>query len=95
MKKYVVIHGIKIPIIIKDIKDNHGEYSSDNKTITIDEAAEVNTTATLLHEILHAILDISGTGELLKLKEEEAIVKSIENGLVPLIKSGFFDKDTK
>lgn len=40
----------------------------------------------LLHEIIHAILWISGHSSGLTHKQEESIVRALENGLKPLIK---------
>ena len=41
---------------------------------------------TLLHEVIHAILHISGHSELLEDKEEESLVVLLENGLSKLYK---------
>jgi hypothetical protein len=39
---------------------------------------------TLLHEVLHSILYVSGVAELLEGNLEEAIVIALENGLSPI-----------
>ena len=41
---------------------------------------------TLLHEIIHAVLHMSGQSEILKDSTEEAIVVALENGLSQLYK---------
>ncbi len=40
---------------------------------------------TLLHEILHAVLELSGQNQSLRDKQEEAIVRALENGLYGLV----------
>lgn len=45
---------------------------------------------TLLHEVLHAILHVSGTSNLLPGGTEEAVVTALEHGLWPLMQSGLF-----
>ena len=79
-------------------KDDHGEtvildrkiYLNPVKNKTHDEMA-----ATLLHEVLHAILGVSGQDKFINKKIEEGLVTALENGLYPLIKQGLFNVDKK
>jgi Zn-dependent peptidase ImmA (M78 family) len=77
----VKICGKRIKIKIKDIDSNHGEYVHDEATIYLsnDPRHEKDQWASLLHEIIHAVLTISGVSEVLGIEKEEAVCRSIEN----------------
>ena len=64
------------------------------KDFTIQISSTENKTpeqmeATLLHEVIHAVLGVSGLTELIDDKTEEALVVSLENGLKELYKRNF------
>jgi ssRNA-specific RNase YbeY (16S rRNA maturation enzyme) len=64
-----------------------GNMTFDDRTITIDtKLVGKQLEDTLLHEIIHAILHISGLAFLLDDKSEEAVVRALEHGLSPLVK---------
>ena len=90
MKKWnsVVILGVDIPIVYKDLGDGmYGEYSYARRTIYMNTNRKAHWShSVLLHEIIHAILDISAITIILPKKWEEMIVCAIENGLKPLIR---------
>ena len=69
-----------------DHQDNHlGETDGAGRVIKIKKGmAEEVTKATLMHEIVHAIIYVTGHTEMLKHKHEEAIVLAIEHGLSQL-----------
>ena len=46
--------------------------------------------STFLHEVIHAILGVSGQDSLIKEDHEEGLVTALEHGLYPLIKQGVF-----
>jgi len=74
---------VQVKKIDKD--DSMGECEPLQRTIKIkaglnDEMFE----STLLHEVIHAILTITGQAEYLKHEQEEAIVLALEHGLGPL-----------
>lgn len=77
-------------------KDDHGEtniidrriYLNPIKNKTHDEMA-----STLLHEVIHAILGVSGQDKFINEEHEEGLVTVLEHGLYPLIKQGIFTKE--
>lgn len=83
----VKVLGKRIKIKIKELEDSdHGGYSHDDKTIYLsdDEDQMKDRWATLLHEMVHACLTISGVSEVLGIDREEAVCRAIEN-LAPLL----------
>lgn len=93
----VDILGVPFTVIrstkkMPDEKD-HGE------TVVLDRRIYLNPTvnktpdemaSTLLHEVIHAILGISGQDQLFKEDQEEGVVTALEHGLYPLIQRGVF-----
>lgn len=62
--------------------DYYGWFDSANMRIFINPKESLNIQeSTLFHECLHAALFISGTKHLLKGKEEETVVRSLESML--------------
>ena len=59
--------------------DEHGQCDCEKKIIKLNCDAPP---ATLLHELLHAILFESGLSFVLEDRTEEAVVRAIEHGLV-------------
>lgn len=83
----IVIFGKTVSIIEKENFANFGESNLDDLVITIrkdldDKAFET----TLLHEVIHVMLHISGWNELLEDNKEESLVRMLEHGLVDIVK---------
>ncbi len=75
-------HKIKVKTVAKLVdgsQDLFGAYNGETKTIYL--LKHPDWKSTLLHEILHATLHITGAGEGLTLTKEETIVVAIENSL--------------
>lgn len=86
LPKSVTMFGYRIKIVQKDI-DEHGLCDWDSKVITLRDSDPTDIQqATLFHELLHMALALGGTKYLLSDKEEEAVVRTLENGLWPLLK---------
>lgn len=85
--KKIWVFGVPVAIKwdIKDTEDLLGEMVSENNgqhTIRLNPNMDDHTAElTLFHEMIHAALRISGTSYLLPMNMEEAIVRSIENGI--------------
>lgn len=80
-----------------DAKDDFGETFPDEQRIAVNvekHKSESGVEQTMLHELIHATLYVSGHSEQLDSKQEEAIVRALENGLYPaivrLVKMGYF-----
>lgn len=83
--KHLTIGGQKIKVLVKkDLKADdggvaYGLYCYGDRTIELNaENDQSQQLPTLLHEAVHAALKISGVGELLDPKLEEAICVAIE-----------------
>lgn len=72
-----------VPYLEDDCEELLGAFNSELKTIYL--VKNCNWKAILLHEILHAILHYSASGEGLSMSKEESIVLSLEHGLVPIL----------
>ena len=81
----ISILGQEIKIVYKDILDDNccGLFHPD--TMDIEIKKDKYWRSTLIHEIIHAILCISGATELVTDKIEEALVCAIESGLKDII----------
>ena len=79
------------------LPDAAGAYTPDTRTIWLDyNHPDPVMVSTLFHELLHAVLDITGHSARLDADTEEALVTAIENGLGPLVGLRGVDiKDTK
>lgn len=74
---------------VKRLKGGLGETRNDKRVILIKECSEAEMEATLFHEIIHAVLFISGLSFVIDPDQEgaeEAVVRALEHGLMPLIK---------
>jgi len=93
----VDILGVQFSVIqsTKKMPDatDHGE------TVVVERRIYLNPTvnktpddmaSTFLHEVIHAILGVSGQDSLIKEDHEEGLVTALEHGLYPLIKQGVF-----
>lgn len=80
----------KVPSIPSDEDEIiHGTTEGPKYRITV--ALEAHPTeealeATLMHEVVHAVLHMAGLSNLLDDKQEEALAVAIEHGLFPLYK---------
>ena len=87
----VVVFGYKFKIKYLTLADNHGETNLDTKEIYIDsKVVGDNLKNTILHEVIHAILLISGQSFHLAHEYEEALVRTLEHGLAPLVTMNMF-----
>lgn len=82
-----------------DSKDELGETLVDAQRITINSPLikqPDRVERTVLHEILHAVLFASGQEVHFDEKQEESIVRALENGMYPvlceLVELGYFRK---
>jgi len=60
-----------------------GAFVYDTKTIFLERGCDWRTV--LLHEVIHAILKLSGTSAGLSHDKEESIVEALEHGLSPIV----------
>lgn len=87
MKNFkIVLGGHKIPVeFVTELKDGDlGEFCPDTLTIRL---AEDNPQwkMTLIHEVCHAFLEISGWVEKFDLRDEEHFCKNFEYFFAPLV----------
>lgn len=85
--KSVVILGIPFEIIYKALpqKDekNYGEcHVMDRKIVVHDKLEGEILEGTILHEVCHGILNLSGAAEFMSEEQEEAAVLALETGLI-------------
>jgi hypothetical protein len=84
-RRFVDILGVRVKIkyTSKDMYDGdtelHGAFCPSTMTIFVSTQSDIS--ATILHEICHGILAISGVGSMINMKTEEAIVSALESGL--------------
>lgn len=81
--KSLVIGGKRVKVVMKDelrSDEGHGAFGlfSDGLIEISKETPQDEMVATLLHECIHAALAISGVGEILDNKVEEAICRAVE-----------------
>lgn len=81
--KFLVIGGKKVRVVVKDVlRADDGEEAfglfSDGLIELSRETPADEQVATLLHECIHAALAISGVGEILDGKVEEAVCRAVE-----------------
>jgi hypothetical protein len=89
--KHIMILGYKFTVVLATDFDTETWGESDALARSIRVCATKNKTQaqvdmTLLHEVLHMILSVSGVSNLLNNQLEEGLVVSLENGLAPLVK---------
>lgn len=80
----LVILGEEFQVLKAKMKDAVGDTQPGHRKIRIDcsqHDSQDEVDSTLLHETIHAILHIAGVSNLIKEKEEEAIVVALEHGL--------------
>ena len=82
----VEIFGKTITIDLTNLDDLHGDYDADKLVIRLDIKQDVDSQfKTLIHECIHAALDIGGLRHMLSGKVEEAVTRCIENGLADIL----------
>ena len=85
--KTLSILGQTIDIVqISMSEDSHGEADLDNHRIVLNEKYKDTNKVTLIHELIHAAIGISGISEILTKKQEEAICRCLEYALLDYIK---------
>jgi hypothetical protein len=88
---HIIILGKKIKIkkprkLVDELgQELFGLFDHDKMVIHVSQSKDHNKYSTFLHEILHAILFISGHNETLEHEQEEAIIRAIEHGLFPIL----------
>lgn len=85
-KRFITILGVKVKIkyvksLLCEIEDDPLDGAFDAKTMTIFISESSDIKSTILHEALHACLELSGVRSLLSNKVEESIVCALENSL--------------
>jgi hypothetical protein len=89
LPEFVIILGCKFSVSDVVLSDNtYGETDGTERTIKVDlhkHTSQEQVTSTLFHEMIHAVLHVSGQSELLRGKQEEALVVALEHGLMPNI----------
>lgn len=86
LPKSITILGKPVPIIAKPLPDLYGKYS-DGKIYINPQYTATEQYESLIHEIMHAILDISGMAYVIGCGDkEEGIVRALEGGLIPVIR---------
>lgn len=87
LPKSVNIFGQRFKVEIKSLKDGvYGKtHTLERKIVISNEYPIESQWSTLLHEIIHAALGVSGQAELMNDEsKEEALVLCLENALHPL-----------
>lgn len=78
-------HKIKVKTVSKLIDGSNdllGAYNGETKTIYL--LKHPDWKSSLLHELIHCCLHLTGAGEGLTITKEETIVVALENSLYPL-----------
>lgn len=89
----ITVLGQKIKVQQAELDDLYGDFTPSKKTIRINEKlTEEEKYQTLLHEAIHASLELAGWSHALSHETEEGIVRAIENGLWPLVQWRFNKK---
>lgn len=85
----VTILGQSFTIVDKKLEEgNYGETCGASGKIEIDKTKHTSQElldSTLLHEVIHGILYVSGQSEMLSEQQEEGLVIALENGLRNII----------
>lgn len=84
--KYLQIFGRRVRIQRKSLGVNHGEFDLDAMSIYLSDSLDgKELQTTLLHEIMHAALGIGGVSYAITDEQEEAVVRCLENGFLPVL----------
>lgn len=86
---YVLGHKMRIKrkprLFSEDGQELCGYCDFEKREIWLSDSEKVDQGATLLHEVIHAILYYSGQGAVMEVKDEETLVTALEHGLKPLL----------
>ena len=87
---YILIGGMEFKIILKEIED-FGGMDFDDRIIYIRKSlTKEDQLDTLIHEVHHAALGISGLSNILDDDNtEEALVRLVEHMVMPIIKEEY------
>jgi Zn-dependent peptidase ImmA (M78 family) len=82
----IQISGHDFAIETSELEEMYGDCDVQQRKIRINSAKSLEKQwETLFHEVIHAILGISGHSELLKEDGEEALTRLLEHQLWPLV----------
>jgi hypothetical protein len=86
LPKSITIFGHRFKIVVKPLEGDHGRSDVDSKTIYVDSTIPyTEQETTLAHEALHMVLDLGGLGFMMTDDVNEAIVRCLEYGFLPLV----------
>lgn len=86
--RYIQMLGVQVQIIEDtNMEDSDwGETHLEKRLIRLNPKYRDYYPDTLLHEMIHMALGLSGQSELLKAEHEEGIVRALEHALIPFFK---------
>lgn len=89
------LHSISVKIVkgLNEKEDCWGQLTEDDRGHPVIELDSIlrgeMLKTTLFHEAFHAVFHLSGTSNIIDEKQEEALVRSLENIFIPLLPSLF------
>ena len=90
LPRQVTIAGCDFKVVFRKMKDNFGYYNHDRREVQLNEKYRNSTSRdawdTLLHEMLHASLNMGGVSYTLGDKLEESVVRNIEQLFLPAMR---------
>ena len=86
----ITVGGMKFKIVFKDMED-YGEMDFDKKIISIRNGlSPEDQLDTLIHEVHHAALGVSGLSYILDCENtEEALVRIVDYMVIPIVKEEY------
>lgn len=91
----IELMGVELDVRLvspEQLDDAYGAYTNMQELIILDETLkEKQLQRVLLHELVHATLNLTGVSEILEDSQQEAVCVALEN-LVPLITKQVFTK---
>ena len=86
----ITVGGMKFKIEFKEM-DDYGEMDFDKKIISIRKGLSIEDQLdTLIHEVHHAALGISGLSNILDCENtEEALVRIVDYMVIPIVKEEY------
>jgi hypothetical protein len=83
-----MVLGKKIRVLTGKLESGvFAEYHSDDKTIVVAENCPMDELEpSLLHELIHVVLDITGENELMTIEQEEKFARMFEQGLCDVLR---------
>jgi hypothetical protein len=80
LPKSITVLGKQFEVIVTNLKGLHGDCDATKGVIRIHQNCTIEVArSTLFHEAIHAALDVSGQGEMLREDQEEALVRMLEH----------------